>query len=158
MLSHVVHQSRDARTVSEAHSSTATKSVTFVIFFIDQFRPQSPTPTVSLSLQLRPLERRLTSSRDVQRQHWQAALGYRRRGVARIHHQPPQARMLKTFSLGVFPLTCDDLENCGGKIGQRTHNPETWNFFFCVCAWEVERGSKTSFDRLALEQPVGNHG
>jgi hypothetical protein len=35
---------------------------------------------------------------------------------------------------------------------------KTWNFFFCVCAWEVERGPKKSFDRLALEQPVGNHG
>jgi hypothetical protein len=67
--------------------------------------------------------------------------------------------MLKTPNLTREPpLPANDLENRGGKKLDREHTILKWNFFFCVCAWEVERGPKKSFDRLALEQPVGNHG
>jgi hypothetical protein len=66
--------------------------------------------------------------------------------------------MLKTPNLTREPpLPATIWKTVEAKLDREHTNPE-WNFFFCVCAWEVERGPKKSFDRLALEQPVGNHG
>lgn len=111
MMSRVTRQSKsgtaDKRahfgaTRSAAHTNFAGHKSNFALS-IDNFRPQSPTtPYISQSpcrIQSSRESRFNKPSRDVLRKHRQEdPLRHPGCGVSRVHHQPPQAGMLKTPS------------------------------------------------------------